>query len=357
MKKIPHNKPSLGNEESIAASKVIESGWIAQGHKVGELENNICEFLNIDNGHSLVVSSGTSALFISLKIFDFPIGSEVLIPSYVCSALLNAIYLANLTPVIIDVNAIDFNFEVSEITSRLSAKTKAVIIPHMYGIPVDMSGFEKLKRDGIIIIEDCATALGSYDSNIHVGMFGDISIFSFYASKFITCGNGGGIFSKNKVLIEKARDYREFDCTANYKPRFNFQLTDVQAAVGIVQFSKVNVFLKKRKIFSDAYSTLCLEKGIEYQKPLKPHLRPNNYRFVLKSNADDTVKLQNFLRKRDIETIIPIESYELLHNYMNLNKSNFQISESIATTTLSLPIYPALKDTEFNYILETLKAF
>lgn len=357
MKKIQHNKPSLDVEESSAISTVISSGWVAQGQKVVEFENDFCDLLNVDYGHSVAVSSGTAALYISLKIFDFPKHSEVIIPSYVCSALLNAIYMANLVPILVDVNPTDFNVNYRDVIVSLSEKTKAVIIPHMYGVPADIRLFQDLKRQGIIIIEDCATAIGSYISDKHVGTFGDISIFSLYASKFITCGNGGVIVSTDEELVIKARDYREFDCTDTYKPRFNFQLTDIQAVMGSIQLSKVDSFLERRNDFFDIYSGLCVEKGFEFHQPLQKDLTQNNYRFILKLESNKRSKLQQYLTKSNIGTIIPIEKYELLHNYLNLSDVSFEHSEKIAETTLSLPIYPTLTDIEFSYILEKVKRF
>jgi perosamine synthetase len=355
--KIPHNKPWLGVDESNAVSSTVNSGWIAQGEKTKELENNVCDYINISRNHAVAVTNGTSALFLCLQVLNLPKFSEVIIPSYVCSAVLNAIYLADLTPVLVDVNPINFNLEIDIVESKISKTTRVIIIPHMYGTPVNIEPFLKFQTKGIFIIEDCATAIGAKIKDNYVGIMGDLAIFSFYASKFITTGNGGMVVSKNKDLINKIRDYREFDGVNRYKKRFNFQLTDIQATIGIVQLNKINVFLERRKQFAQQYSFLCNKKGWDYQRALNSDIQPNNYRFVLKLGKKEVLCLKQYLQKENIDSIIPIEKFELLHNYLKLDNYEFLTSDLLSETTLSIPIYPALQDSEFNYIIEKLNKY
>lgn len=198
--KIPHNKPWLGVDESNAVSSTVNSGWIAQGEKTKELENNVCDYISISRNHAVAVTNGTTALFLCLQVLNLPKFSEVIIPSYVCSAVLNAIYLADLTPILVDVNPIDFNLDINIVESKISKTTKAIIIPHMYGTPVNIEPFLKFKTKEIFIIEDCATAIGAKIKDNYVGIMGDLAIFSFYASKFLTTGNGGMVVSKKSKI-------------------------------------------------------------------------------------------------------------------------------------------------------------
>jgi len=355
--KITHNKPWLEVEESNAVSSNVYSGWIAQGKKTKEFEDNICDYLNLNRNHAVAVSNGTSALYISLLVLNLPKYSEVIIPSYVCSAVLNAIYMANLTPVLVDVNPIDFNLDINIVESKICQATNAIIIPHMYGTPVYIESFLKFKTKGIFIIEDCATAIGAKVKDNYVGTLGDVAIFSFYASKFLTTGNGGMVVSQNIDLINKVRDYREFDGVDNYQKRFNFQITDIQSALGIEQLKKIESFLERRKYFAQQYSDLCNKKGWDHQRPLQGDIHPNNYRFVVKLRKREILDLKKYLLKENIDSIIPIEKFELLHNYLKLDNNEFLTSELLSETTLSIPIYPALLDIEFNYIIETLNKY
>ena len=295
MNNIAHNKPNLGHEEANAASDVIQSGWVSQGVKTIEFENCICNYLGFNKNSAVAVSNGTAALYLSLHVLNLPELSEVIIPSYVCSSLLNAIYMANLTPIIVDVNPIDFNIDLSNIESKITDNTKVIIIPHIYGMPVDVSKLAQLKQKGIFIIEDCATAIGSKIGDQFVGTFGDISIFSFYASKFLTCGNGGMIVSKNSNIIKKIRDYIDFDGVKSYHKRFNFKISDIQSSIGIEQLKKIDAFIYRRGKFADEYKNICKFKGWDFQTSLSPKNKSNNYRFVIKIYENERDNLKQYL--------------------------------------------------------------
>ena len=347
---IPHNKPSLGEEEIEAIKNVIDSGWIVQGERIEEFENLLSEFLEFPSGHAAAVSNGTSALYLALKILDVEQGDEIIIPTYVCSAVLNAIYMANAIPVIVDVNSTDFNISYSEIIKNITDDTQAIIVPHIFGVPAEIN---KINQLDIPLIEDCAQALGTKIDNQYVGTFGDISVFSFYASKMITTAQGGMLVSKNKRYIKKAKDYLNFDYRKEYYPRFNFQMTDIQAAMGIVQLNKLNGFLKNRRLIAKEYKDICRKIGLDYQKPINDNRTHNSYRFVIKGRKKYLNKLKIKFEKAGIETIIPIKNWELLHNYLNIQSEKFHVAEKISKSTLSLPIFPEILQ---NKMLEEIKA-
>lgn len=350
---IPHNKPSLGIEEATVIKSVIQSGWIAQGKQVKNFEDEFSNFLSQEFSPScaVAVSNGTSALYLALASFDIGFGDEVILPTYTCSAVLNAVFMTGAKPVLVDIDSRNLNISFSETVKKINKKTKAIIITHTFGYPVDLDNFLNL---GIPVIEDCAQALGSKLCNRYVGTFGDISTFSFYASKVLTTGNGGMVFSKNKKLLAKIKDFREFDCRKNFKPRFNFQMSDIQAAMGRVQLKRLPSFLEKRKTIANKYyNVLSLEKVFPPRDIIGGD--PNFFRFLIQTSKPS--KIIKYLEKKGIKTIVPIENYELLHNYLKLNKNFFLVSEIISRTTLSLPIYPALSDQEVRYITKALSIF
>jgi perosamine synthetase len=348
---IPHNKPTIGKEEIRAVEKVLKSEWIAEGNEVKEFEDSLCQYLGWKPGHAIAFSSGTAALYVVLISLDIKDDDEVITSTYVCSAVLNAIYLARAKPILVDINDADFNISFEETKKKINSKTKAIIVPHIFGIPADVNKFLKL---GIPIIEDCAQAIGAKLNGKHLGIFGKVAIFSFYASKVLTTGYGGMVFSKDKNFIEKVRDYREFDCRKEYKPRFNFQMSDFQAAMGRVQLKKLPSFLKKRKKIADEYYKILPPERVWPPKDTG-NKKPNFYRFLVRT--DKAKKIKDFLEKREIKTIIPIETYELLHRYLGQNPHNFPISENVAKTTLSLPIYPSLTNLEIKKIKSALKEY
>lgn len=363
MENIPHNKPSLGREEINGVEKVIKSGWLVQGERVREFERRLCQQIGLPSDNGVALTNGTSALYVALKVLEVGEGDEVIIPTYVCSSLLNVIYMAGAEPVLVDVGTEDFNISIEGIKKRINTKTRVVIVPHMFGVPADMIAMKKELE--VPIIEDCATAIGSKIDDRWVGNFSDVAIFSFYASKMIATGQGGMLVSGNPDYVKKARDYREFDLGKGkekgkrpYYPRFNFEMTDIQAAIGIVQLKKLPFFLEKRKKIAENYKEICALKGWDFQKPLKDNLECNYYRFVVKTGSQTKNKLKHYLKDNGVSAIIPIENWELLHNYLGLDRKNFQKAEQISNETLSLPIYPDLmKKGNLGKITNVLKRF
>ncbi len=357
-----HNKPTLGHEEIKAVKDVIKSGWLVQGKKTEEFENELCRYIGLQEGDGVALSSGAAALYVALKVLGVKRNDEVIVPTYVCTSLLNAVYLAQAKPVVVDVNENDFNISLPKIKEKINKKTKAIIAPHMFGVPADIISMKK--ELDVPIIEDCATAIGSKIGEKYAGIFADISIFSFYASKMIATGQGGMFVSKNQDYIRKARDFIDFDLgkgkergKRTFYPRFNFEITDIQSALGIVQFKKIGKFLRKRSQIAKDYEEICKIKGWDFQKPSKDNFYPNNYRFVIKSDEKTVGNLHRYLKARGIETIIPIENWELLHRFLGQNPQDFPVSEKITKTTLSLPIYPSLSDKEIRKIKSALMAY
>ncbi|HIF52770.1 MAG TPA: hypothetical protein EYQ87_02010 [Candidatus Nitrosopelagicus sp.] len=192
---IPHNKPTLGKEEEEACLRVIRSGQLSNGDEVRSFEAEFCNFLGLPKGHAVAVSSGSSALFLAIKILSND-KKTVTIPGYVCTALRNAIELNQLDIEFVDVKKNTPNVDNALINSNSNPK----IIPHMYGIPVDVS-----QINNEYVIEDCSHAVGAKINNQSVGTFGEIGIFSFFVTKLMTTGGFGGMLvSKSFETIQTA---------------------------------------------------------------------------------------------------------------------------------------------------------
>lgn len=333
---IPHNRPTLGVEEELAVLRVLRSGQLAQGPEVEAFENEFCKFIGLPNGHAIVVSSGTAALFLALWALNAE-GKKITFPGYVCSALRHAVGMADGHESIIDVMKDSPNIDPKRLKKRNSEIT---IIPHMYGIPIDLTDFQ---QDNII--EDCAQALGAKVNGKAVGLQGKIGIFSFYVTKLITAGGQGGmIVSKDKSLIDAIRDYREFDFRRDNKLRFNFQMTDLQAAIGREQLKKLPSFLIRREEIFQKYKKNGLDL-LDIKDSF--HIKPVRYRAVLKTkNPKEIIRS---LESVGVKAIVPTEDWELLGEH-DLLPNSLELSRE----TVSLPIYPTLTDKEVDIILSAI---
>jgi|SRR3989344_3288277 len=334
---IPHNKPTLGVEEEFATLRVLRSGQLAQGPEVEAFENEFCKFIGLPNEHAVAVSSGTASLFLALWILNAP-GKKIIFPGYVCSALRHAVGMIGGYESIIDVGNTSPNIDPTKLEKKNS---EIVIIPHMYGIPIDLSNFQSKN-----IIEDCAQALGAKINRKSVGLQTKIGIFSFYVTKLMTSGGQGGmIISKDKSIVDAIRDYREFDYRRDSKRRFNFQMTDLQAAIGREQLKKLPSFLARREEIFQKYKKEGLELlDIETNYD---HIEPVRYRAIMKTK--NPKKVIQSLESVGVKSIVPTEDWEILGEH-DLLPNSLKISRE----TVSLPIYPTLTDKEVDIVLSAI---
>lgn len=321
---IPHNKPTLDDAEQQAALRVLGSGWLAQGAEVEAFENELCEFLGLPSGHAVAVSSGTAALFLAMWVLGAK-GKSVAIPVYACAALRNAVAMAQAKEMLLDVGTGSPNVDLD---AAAQAAPDILVAPHMYGLPMDLS------KCRLNVIEDCAQALGAKIGSLSAGLQGKAGIFSFYATKLITSGGQGGmVVSRDRQLVDQVRDYRQFDCRHDRLPRFNLQMTDLQAAVGRAQLEKLPAFLQRRAHLYGIYKNA----GLDLLDADQTMQAPARYRAVLKT-ANPTGLIQA-LADNQIKAIVPIEDWELLGE-----AAQFPHAWQLTKTTVSLPLYPSLTD-------------
>lgn len=339
--KIRHSKPTLYKEDTGIFKSIFQSSNIASGGLVRDFEKRVSDYINCAG--AVATNSGTSALHLSLLASGIKKGDEIIMPSYVCASLLDAVNYVEAKPVLIDSDYDTFNISAKETKRKLTKGTKAIIIPHMFGLPCDI---DELLRLGPPIIEDCAQSLGAKYRGKMTGSFGLISIFSFYATKLITTGYGGMAVSNSKSLLGKIRDLNEPDKRQDYKIRYNYKMSDLQAALGIEQFKNLESFIKKRKKIAEAYA-LALS-GYDLKLPTEKRDRDHIfYRYVIKTKKAGSIK--KHLEKNGIEVIPPV--HKPLHKYLSINKKDFPNTERIYKEVVSLPIYPALKKEEFSRVI------
>ena len=349
MTQIPHNKPSFGKEEIKALERVVKSGCLIMGEEVDKLQESFKKYLNVR--YALATNSGISAVHLSLIALGVGKNDEVILPTYTFSGLLNTIYYQGAIPILVDIEKKGFTIDPTQVKKKINKRTKVIIVPHTFGIPAEINVIKKL---GIPVIEDCAHALGSFYNDKPLGSSGDISIFSFYATKMIATGQGGIFTTNNKKYFDHAYDIIRYDQRKDYKIRYNYQQTDLAACLGNVQFKKLGSFIDRRRANVLRYINV-LEKYNQFTYwPKRADTNLNNYRFIIQfDNQKVRDELQNHFSQKGVSTIVPIDNYQLLHNLLKMSKRDFPNAETLTKTTLSLPIYPSLT-TEDNIKIATI---
>ena len=258
---IPVNRPLLDGNEKKYLSECIDTQWISsEGPFIRKFEEEFSRVVN--RKYAAAVSSGTAALEIALAALELDPGDEVIMPTFTIISCITAILTAKAVPVLVDCDGRTFNMDADRIEAKITNKTKAILVVHIYGLPVDMDPVLDLaKRYKLKIIEDAAEMHGQLYKGRPCGSFGDVSIFSFYPNKLITTGEGGMVLTDDPNLAERAYSLRNL--CFNPKRRFvheelgwNYRMTNMQAAIGIAQLERLNEFVEIKKNIGQLYNTL-----------------------------------------------------------------------------------------------------
>jgi len=245
---IPHSKPLLGKPEEAAAARVIRSGHVAQGAECAALEAELAAYLSVED--VVVVSSGSAALHLGLLalVLDIdkpPAQTRIGLPSYVCTALLNAIRHVGAEPHLVDLAPDGFNINLAS----MPRDCDGVIVPHMFG-----HAAYGVATASFPVIEDCAKAIGASYGGKKLGSIGLLGVFSFYATKVLCAGEGCAICTDDKALADLLRDLRDYDGRIDPILRFNYKMTDIQAAIARAQLQSLDTFISVRRDLANRYS-------------------------------------------------------------------------------------------------------
>jgi perosamine synthetase len=367
MIKIPVNRPFINHDDESYVASAIKSGWISsEGPFVDEFESGMADFIGMK--YAVSVNSGTSALEISLKVLDLPCGSEVIVPSFTIASCAFAIIRADLKPVFVDSYIDTWNMSVESIKNRISKNTRAILVVHTYGLPCEMDKILKLcKEEKLILIEDCAEAHGLMYKDKKCGSFGAISIFSFYANKHITTGEGGMILTNNKKYFEKAKKYRNlyFSSKIRYKHfnlGWNYRFTNIQAALGISQLKRIENTIKIKVKLGNNYRVL-LSNLEEIQLPYMGNDKYfNNYwvfGVLLKGNLKKfRNRITNALKNKGIETrnfFYPLHKQPFLSQKNLSAQKNLLNAETLSETGFYLPSGVGTTENEVEITAKTLR--
>lgn len=367
MNKIRLSKSSISQDEKEAVLKVLEKEYLGMGEEVMLFEDKIKQYLQTKMD-VVCVNTGTSALHLALSALSLKFGDEVLVPSWTYVASYQAISAAGAKPISCEINANTLFLDIDDAKSKITKNTKVIMPVHYASNSNGMDAVYKLAQDyGLRVVEDAAQAFGSKRHGKLIGTEGDIICFSFDGIKNITSGEGGAILSKDREFIEKIKDGRllgiEKDSQMRYKSErswdfdvkeqgYRYHMSNIMAAIGIVQIERLEAFKNKRQDIAKIYTTALQDlKQIElldfnYYEIL-PHI------FVVKAqNRDD---LRNFLIENNIECGIQYKPNHLLTKYTE--KITLPIAEKMYNKILSLPCHFDLTIAEQHYVIDKIKDF
>jgi perosamine synthetase len=361
--KVPIAKPSFGKEEEEALKAVLESGILVQGEKTKSFEKEFAEYVGAK--HAVAVTNGTIALDVALKTLKLDPGDEVVTSAFSFISSGNCILFQGAKPVFADINPRTFNIDPSHVAEKITAKTKAIIPIHMFGQPAEMDAIKEIAEEKkVAVIEDAAQAHGAEYKGKKAGSIGDMACFSFYATKNMTTGEGGMITTNNRKLAERARLLINHGQSQKYHHDtlgYNYRMTELSAALGLVQLKKLDEFNEKRR-----ENAKRLTKGLCNLHGLTPPYVKNNvkhvfHQYVVRVEETYTKKrdeLASQLTGKGVGVAIhyPIPIYrQPLYQKLSYEGTECPITEEMCMRVLSIPVHPLVDISALEYILDALK--
>jgi perosamine synthetase len=327
-----------------AVVRVLRRGTLAQGVEVERLEAEVGAFIGMPRG--VAVDSGTAALHLALLGLGIGPGDEVILPSYVCVAPLHAVEFVGATPRLADIDPDTYNVDPADVRRRCTRRTRALIVPHLFGLPADL---DALLRLGIPVIEDCAQAFGARYRGRLVGTFGKVTALSFYATKLFTTGEGGMVLSRDQRLLARIRDLHDYDERRRHATRFNYKLTDMQAALGRSQLRRLPAMLERRAAVAARFRRrwAALPIGLPIADGRRTHVY---HRFVVVCPTAATSAARR-LARFGVTARRPV--FQPIHRTLGLE--GFPGAEQAYRHALSVPIYPALTAKEAEVVVRAIQ--
>lgn len=370
-------QPLFGKEEKKEILDALDSGWVTLGPRTREFEENFARYTGAK--YAIGVTSCTAALHLSLIAAGVGPGDEVITTIFTFAATVNTIIQVGAKPVLVDIDEKTLNINPGKIEEKITKKTKAIMPMHYGGQSCDMDIIMKIARKyKLIVIEDAATAIGTEFKEKKVGNIGDLTCFSFHPIKNISTGDGGMITTNNKKFYERLiplrlhgmnKDaWKRHTASGSWKydilePGYKYNMSDIQAALGIWQLKKLNNFIKIRERYAKIYDK---ELGkidvvtLPYVSPKGKHAR-NLYTIRIDAGGltIDRDRIVDILKEKNIGVsvyYIPLYDFSYYKKQLNLNEKDFPIASKVYSNMMSLPLYPKMSKDEVLYVCNTLES-
>ncbi|MGR6431464.1 DegT/DnrJ/EryC1/StrS family aminotransferase [Rhizobium sp. PAMB 3174] len=366
---IPVNTPLLKGNEAKYLAQCIETGWISsEGPFVRRFEQLFAE--KVGRADGVAVANGSCALDVAVKALEIGPGDEVIMPTFTIISCAGAIIRAGATPVVVDCDAGTWNMTAEGVREKITARTKAIMVVHIYGLPVDMEPILKLALEyGLKIIEDAAEVHGQTYKGKPCGSFGDISTFSFYPNKHVTTGEGGMVMADDPVLLERCRSLRNL--CFNEQQRFvhhelgwNYRMSNLQAAVGLAQLEQLDSFILRKRAIGARYQEMLGDLDCFDFAPVATNYADNIYwvfgLVVRPSARRSKPEIVAELAKQKIGTrpfFWPMHRQPVFEKMGLFVGERYPNAEYIAENGFYLPSGLGLSDDDIDAVAKALRAF
>ncbi len=372
---IPFHKPHITEDEVSEVLDSLRSGWITMGPKTIEFERSFGEYIGARNAVSM--NSCTACLHLALKMIDLKEGDEVIVPAVTFTATAEVITYFRAVPVLVDVDSETCNIDAAKIEEKITERTKAIIPVHYGGQPCDMDEISVIaKRHDLAVIEDAAHAIPARYRGRRIGTIGDITCFSFYATKTLATGEGGMATTENDAWAERMKILRLHGISKDAWKRYSkegswfyevvdagykYNMTDIQAALGLAQLRKVEWMWRRRSEIAEIYTEFF--RG--YQEIALPSVKPDResawHLYPIGLNSEQFAGGRDIfierLKERGVSTsvhFIPLYRHPYYRNTFGFDAAEFPVSERIFASTISLPLYPGMADEEIRWVGESV---
>ena len=362
---IPVNTPLLSGNELKYVTECVETGWISsEGSYVSRFESEFAQYVNRNYG--IAVANGSAALDIAVKALGLGKGDEVIMPTFTIISPAQSLVTAGAVPVLVDSDPITWNMDVTQIEAKITSKTKAILVVHIYGLPVDMDAILNLcQKYNLKLIEDAAEMHGQTYNGKMCGSFGDISIFSFYPNKHITTGEGGMIVCNDDKIADQCKKLRNlaFELEGrrfvHHELGWNYRMTNLQAALGVAQLEKIEYHIQRKKEIGKLYRE-SLEDLKGFQLPLKKTEYAENIYWVFGLVAENEAQQEAMVKKLRDAKIGTRPFFWCMHEQPVFKKMGFfkneryPVAEKLARNGFYVPSGLGLNDEEITTVCKVL---
>ena len=358
--KYPVYQPCLTGNEKKYVDECLDTSWISsKGHFVTDFENTFANYIGVK--HGVAVFNGTVAIHLALMALGIKEGDEVIVPSFTYVASANPVVMVGAVPVFVDSLMSSWQIDPEDIKRKITVRTKAVIAPHMYGHPCDMDAICKICKDNnLYLIEDCAEAIGSQYHGKMIGSFGDISCFSFFGNKTITCGEGGMVLTNDEAFYKKAANLKNQGLSPVREywhdvVGYNYRMTNIQAAIGLAQFEHIDSIIKAKIDNANWYMEELADLPIVFHVPAEKDIVHTYWMCsILCEDRAHRDGVREYLKENGVVTRPTFPPIQEMPMYLYADGNGFPNAQSIAERGINLPSYPQLTKEDIHIICELI---